>query len=258
MPLTIYLDSNILISIESGQYSIEHFENIFATKDLVFPYSQAHAFEWIAISDKQNIKAEHFLEQRFETVRKVCQNYYLYRDYKSKSDQHIIRDPRNAYGDASDSSVGLTAINLFANIISPDQIEQMRLQFELDPQTITNIHPSEAIKHLNTKLTAYNSEYSFAEVIEKAISYFPNPEDFSHYHRFAGYFAFLDALGYWKDRQTSNSNVARLWDSMHAYFASKCDYFVSDDKRARQKTRVVFDLYQIKIPVISGAGSLQD
>jgi hypothetical protein len=61
-------------------------------------------------------------------------------------------------------------------------------------------------------------------------------------------------FGYWKDKANEKSNYARLWDSSHAFFAAFCDYFISDDKRTRNKARVVYNIYEISTKVISSKG----
>ena len=73
-------------------------------------------------------------------------------------------------------------------------------------------------------------------------------------HRIAAIIELLDLFGYWKDKETENSNYARLWDSIHTYFSSNCDFFISDDKQTRMKARVVFELFNIKTIVLSSKG----
>jgi len=257
-PALAYLDNNILIQLENGNYKIEDLERLLNCKHTYFPYSQSHAFEWIDIKDKPPHKKEEFLKRTFGTVREVCRNFYVYQDYQTGKTQAIHRDPEDAYRDVSDSALGLTAIRFFANMLTHEQVEQIRAQFGFDTKVINNIPPAEIIDHLNTKLRVWEEKYSFVEVIETAISQFPNGSNFGTYHRFAAYFTFMDLLGYWKDTPTDNSNVARLWDSGHAFFAIGCRYFVSNDKRTRQKTRVVYDLCDIPTTVLSGEGAETD
>jgi len=257
-PTLAYLDNNVLILLENGNYAIEDLERILSCRQLYFPYSQTHAFEWIDIKAKPPHTKEEFLQRRFKTVRRICRNLYVYQDYQTGKTRAIDRDPADAYCDVSDSSLGLTAIHCFTNLFTHEQVEQTRAQFGFDSKVINNIAPDEIIDHLNTKLQVWQEKYSFAEMIETVINKFPGETKFGTYHRFAGYFTFMDLLGYWKDSPTDNSNVARLWDAAHAFFASGCRYFVSNDKRTRQKTRVVYDLCQIPTIVLSGEGNRAD
>ncbi len=74
------------------------------------------------------------------------------------------------------------------------------------------------------------------------------------HNKFGGVFELLDLIGYWKDKYNEKSNYARLWDSNHAYFSSFCDYFISDDKRTRNKANVAFHIFDIKTQAISSKG----
>ena len=96
--------------------------------------------------------------------------------------------------------------------------------------------------------------FSFVEIIEKAVEMHPDGKSFGIHNRFAGVFELLDMIGYWKDKYNSKSNYARLWDSNHAYYSSFCDYFISDNKKTRNKTNVVFYTYGVKTKILSSKG----
>jgi hypothetical protein len=104
-------------------------------------------------------------------------------------------------------------------------------------------------------LTNWGTQENLIELIEKSISFNPDGMNFGLHNRIAGVMELLDMLGYWKDRETETSNYARLWDSNHTFFASHCDFFVSDDKRTRYKARVVYDIYNITTKVVSSNGT---
>jgi hypothetical protein len=91
-------------------------------------------------------------------------------------------------------------------------------------------------------------------MIEKGVELHPDGKSFGANNRFAAVFEILDMIGYWKDKYNAKSNYARLWDSNHAYFSSFCNYFISDDKRTRNKAKVAFHIYNIKTNVISSTG----
>ena len=40
-------------------------------------------------------------------------------------------------------------------------------------------------------------------------------------------FNLIDSANYWGDKKTAHSNVARLYDAAHAYFAQVCDILVT-------------------------------
>jgi hypothetical protein len=120
----------------------------------------------------------------------------------------------------------------------------------LDSKILNNYKPEEVILHLNAKLNKLGGSLSFIEMIEKGISLHPQGKDFGLANRIAGIFELLDMLGYWTDKYTDKSNYARLWDSNHAFFASFCNYFISDDRRTRNKAKVVYGIYDISTFVV--------
>lgn len=49
----------------------------------------------------------------------------------------------------------------------------------------------------------------------------------------------------------NKNNVARLYDSSHAYYAQKCDILVSNDTRMRVKVEAVYHLLNVNTRVLS-------
>lgn len=64
-------------------------------------------------------------------------------------------------------------------------------------------------------------------------------------------FNLIDSANYWGDKKTAHSNVARLYDAAHAYFAQVCDVLVTNDKRMRAKTKAVYSFLGVKTKVVS-------
>lgn len=54
------------------------------------------------------------------------------------------------------------------------------------------------------------------------------------------------------DKPTDHSNIARMHDASHAYFAQLCDVFVSNDKKMRYKTEAVYSYLGVDTRVESG------
>ena len=141
----------------------------------------------------------------------------------------------------------------FMSIISESQKQNFRNQIGIDPKRINNYSPSEIIEHINSKSDLMGG-YSFIGMLEKALELHPQGAEMGIGNNFAAIFEFLDLVGYWKDKFNEKSNYARLWDSNHSYYSSHCDYFISDDKRTRNKAKVAFEFYQIKTKIVSSKG----
>jgi hypothetical protein len=145
---------------------------------------------------------------------------------------------------------GLNAIRTFTNLFSKEQKEEVRKSLGIETHKLNNYNPSEVIEHLNTRLTLWQTNLSFLEMIEQGIRNHPDGKTFGLHNRIAGVFELLDMFGYWKDKETDTSNYARLWDASHTHFASYCDYFASNDKRTRYKASVVYGIYNISTKII--------
>ena len=70
-------------------------------------------------------------------------------------------------------------------------------------------------------------------------------------------FNLIDSANYWGDKKTAHSNIARLYDAAHAYFAQICDVLVTNDKRMRAKTKAVYSFLGVKTRVVSTSEYLE-
>lgn len=68
---------------------------------------------------------------------------------------------------------------------------------------------------------------------------------------FSSLFNILDALGFWQDEVKDGSTTNRMYDANHAYYASACDYFVTDDRNTRNKAKVAYSVWGIKTKAVS-------
>jgi hypothetical protein len=106
---------------------------------------------------------------------------------------------------------------------------------------------------INSKSNLFGGN-SLIDIIENAVKLHPQGNKFGLHNRIAGIFELLDMIGYWKDKYNEKSNYARLWDADHTYFSTFCNYFISDDKRTRNKAKVVFEIYGITTKIVSSKG----
>lgn len=61
----------------------------------------------------------------------------------------------------------------------------------------------------------------------------------------------IDMANYWGDKKTIHSDVARLYDSSHAYFAQICDVLVTNDKRMNMKVKAIYSFLNVRTRVVS-------
>lgn len=79
------------------------------------------------------------------------------------------------------------------------------------------------------------------------------------YDFFQQCYLFLDMFGIAKDKIKEKNNFMNLFnDSLHAYYAQYCDYFVSDDESTRKKTKALYGMMGIATKIMDARGFLSE
>ncbi len=250
----VYLDSNVLVSIEQQEFSIQKIYHNICSDITIFPFSSAHIQETDNITDESPIIRQRRIDERFSLINEICKNNYLDQDISSKTIMLKEAEPAEILENIRQVPFAKPAIQNLVNQFPEETKANLRIQVGIDPIRINNYSTTEIIEHFTQKLNIAGFDGSILDLIELGVSHHPDGKSFGLYHRITGVFELLDMFGYWKDRYTERSNVARFWDSSHAYFASFCDYFVSDDRRTRNKVKVAYSLYGISTIVVSSDG----
>jgi hypothetical protein len=246
-----YLDYNIFVSLENGDFSLNKiFDNV--DKNITtFPFSAAHIQEIDNILGNSEEQRNYFINKRLDTIKRVTNCHCIYQEHKTNKVSWLIEEPAIVLETIRQVPFAKISMKMFANLISNEQKEQVRQTLGIDTKELNNYSPEQVIQHLNTKLINWGTQNSFLQLLDKAISHFPDRKTFGQHNNIAEVMELLDMLGYWKDRATETSNYARLWDSNHVHFASYRDYLISDDKRLRYKAKVVYDIYNIETKISS-------
>lgn len=251
--MKVYLDNNIFVYIENESLTVSELENIIGKSIDKIYYSASHIQETLERKGETEERRIERINERLYTIEEVTKGNYLYEDLNHVFYEQIV-SPFEVIKTITEVDFAQSLMKKMSNLISEQQKEESRKLLKIKPSEINNYSPSEVVEQLNRKIEQANHEYTFLNIIETGISYHPDGKTFGRTNRIAGIFELLDMFGYWKDAYTEKSNYARLWDSSHASFAANCDYFISDDKRTRNKTKVVYDIYDIETKVISSKG----
>lgn len=251
---TAYLDTNIFVYLEKETLTIEDLLNIVPSNIDEIYYSSAHIQELIETKGENKEQKTDRINSRLKVIEDISVCNYLYHELPSNKVFKIKEKPDSVLKTLLEMPAANPIMKNMMNLINEDQRKEFREQLGLEISKLNNYKPNEVIAHLNKKLGSLGENLSFIELIEKGISFHPQGAGFGLHNRIAGIFELLDMLGYWTDKYTQKSNYARLWDSNHTYFASFCDYFISDDKRTRNKAKVVYDMYSINSIIISSKG----
>lgn len=249
-----YLDYNIFTAIEDGNFSINRIYDKVDKAISEFPFSAAHIQEADNITADTDEARNIFISKRIQTIKSITNGLYIYQEPPTNKIFWLTEEPENVLETIRHVPFVKTSMRAFSNLISNDQKQAVRETLGIEIKELNNYSPTEVINHLNTKLTNWGTQDTFLELLDKAISFHPNKKDFGQHNNIAGVMELLDMLGYWKDKATETSNYARLWDANHIHFASYCDYLVSDDKRLRNKAKVIYSIYNIKTKIFSSNG----
>lgn len=253
--MTAYLDYNIYTSIVDGDYTLQKLLGSFPSINKIY-YSASHVQEVYNITAQSQSHRKELMDRKLLSISEITQNHYLYHEQATNKMHYLIEDPFIVLETISEFPFAQRAMNSFMNLATKEEKEMFRIMMGVDIKKLNNYNPEDVITHLNTHLSELGSGTSFIEMIEMAMNSFPKDGTYGLANRMAAVFELLDFMGYWKDRETPTSNYARLWDSSHAYYASYCNYYISDDKRNRNKAKVVYDIYQINTQIVSSTNDI--
>ncbi len=248
-----YLDYNIFTSIEDGELTLEALVTNVDKTINSFPFSAGHIQEVDNITGETNRQRKEYIAKRLATIKRITNCLYIHEDL-TNAVYFQTEEPETVLETITEVPFGKSAMKMFTNLISSNQKEDLRQALGIDSKQINNYSSRQVVEHLNSKLIQWGTQDTIIDLIEKSISFNPQGETFGLSNRIAGTMELVDMLGYWKDKETETSNYARLWDSNHIFFASHCNYFISNDKRARNKARVIYDIYNISTKVVSSTG----
>lgn len=230
--MRVYLDSNILISIEDKEICFDDFKNFELRYSYV--YSYIHILELMEAKNFEELK-----KFRLNTILNLTNNTYIYPGIKQFSSK--IEDPEMVIETLKLNSRHMGLLRQTVNNFNIDRSKLISL-LGIDENRINNYSPTEVIEYIDK---AFRSRMIFGlnDIIDLSGKLLNE--------RISSLFNLLDFVGFWKDQKSERSNLARMYDSSHTYFSSCCDFFVSNDKRARNKAKVAYEFYKIDTKVLS-------
>jgi hypothetical protein len=251
-----YLDWNIILSLKNKRFSEEKFSSFIKSPKLYYPFSAAHIQEIdnISISD-ENLRNK-MINEHLDYLSRISQNLYLYHDLNKGSVYLLKEKPHQVLTTIREVPFAKNIMKGFSNFISFEQRKVFRETLEIDSKQLNNYKPQEVVIQIDKIIKSKNDLLGLAEILETVFNSFPNKNGLELHNYIAAIFEMLDMIGYWRDEEKNNSNYARLWDSNYTFFASFSEYFISDDKRTRNKAEVVYSLFKIKTKILSSEDAL--
>ena len=231
--MKVYLDNNVLVDIEAGKYSVDTF---LAIPNVVYYYSDAHMNELLEAKGNQKVSQE----GRLRLISRLCgRNNILTGGFEAP--EFLEKDPEEMYRLCDNPLRAIIA----QRVNTGDELfMELRERLGFDSTVFNNVSPGQVLEMIDDKVKEKLDNLDLLTYLRATGAFGGKPL----YHTL---FNLIDSANYWGDKKTAHSNVARLYDAAHAYFAQVCDVLVTNDKRMRAKTKAVYSFLGVKTKVVS-------
>lgn len=249
-----YLDYNVFISIEKGEFSLDSMVEKIDKRILEFPFSRAHIQEVDNIVGESEQQRQAHMAKRLETIRRISNCLYLYQG-RANNICWLTEGPSTVLGTVRRvPAYAKPAIEAFAGLMPNDHKEQICNRWGIAGDEFNGLGPREAVQRINSLLREHEGADNILQFVERAESLHPDDGRFGQVHYIAAVVLFLDMVGYWKAPAIADPDHARPLDPEHIQAGSFCDYLVSDDKLFRHKARAVYEILEMETRVVSSNG----
>ena len=227
-----YLDNNVLVDIESGKYSVDSFLSI---PDIAYYYSDAHINELLEAKGNPKVSQE----VRLRLISQLCGcNNTLTGGFEAP--EIYEKEPEEMYRLCDTPLRAFIAQQVNSG---DDLFMKLRKKLDFDSTIFNNVSPELVLEMIDERVKK--------KLNIDLMTYLKATEAFGGKPLYHTLFNLIDSANNWGDKKTSHSNVARLYDAAHAYFAQICDVLVTNDKRMRAKTKTVYSFLGVNTSVVS-------
>lgn len=225
--MKVYLDNNIIVGIENGEFDIALFRTI---GNVEYFYSAAHIDELIEGEHLQKLS----VEKRLQTIDQLAGTNHILNGVQTP--EFFPKSAKEIYGISHTFwAMMLRAnMNIGLNALNPDRDKFLEI-LKLNKIEVNNINPCDIITEIDKRLQQADDpdeRISVEQYLERT--------EATGRAVYGTLFNLLDFACFHKDKPTDHSNIARVHDASHAYFAQLCDVFVSNDRKMRYKTEAVY------------------
>jgi hypothetical protein len=229
-----YLDNNVIVDIEDGKYSVEHFLN----KDgYAYYFSQAHIEELLEANGNPKVSQI----GRLNLLSKLCGKNNILTGVTDVP-EFFDKEPIEIYNLASNTYYIRQLIHQAVN--QYDEIApRVRQELGFDTLQFNNESPEKVLRLIDNRLKE-TSDIDLITYLNETEACMGN----ALYHTLM---QIIDMANYWGDKKTDHSDIARLYDSSHAYFAQLCDVLVTNDKKMSMKVKAIYSFLNVKTKVVS-------
>ena len=230
--MKVYMDNNVLVDIEIGKYSVEDFTGM---SGATYYYSDAHINELLEAKGNPKVSQG----GRLSLISQLCGcNNILTGGFEAP--EIYEKEPVEMYRLCD---TPLRAFIVQQVNTGDDLFMELRAKLNFDNTIFNNVSPELVLEMIDERVKQKLNNMDLLTYLRETEAYGGKPL----YHTL---FNLIDSANYWGDKKTSHSNVARLYDAAHAYFAQICDILVTNDKRMRAKTKAVYSFLDVNTSVV--------
>ena len=229
--MNIYLDNNVFVDVENGNLRETQFLSIPGVR---YFYSDAHMGELLEGLGNPKLSQQ----TRIHLIERICGNNFIV---------------TGVYGVPEFLDKAPAEIYYLSRILDDPKLKElahedcafMRVRESLgfDKSIFNNIAPEKVLQLIDERLQEREG-IALIPYLMRSEAYGGKPLVYTLLNM-------VDIANYWGDRETNHSNVARLYDASHAYFAKICDVLVSNDKKMRQKIQAVYSFMGVRTKIMS-------
>jgi hypothetical protein len=138
---------------------------------------------------------------------------------------------------------------LQASLTSNLLLKEVRTHFDKHlPREVMGNVKEDIIGYLNQELPKTIFNKTFDDLTNNSLK-LSNKRQHSDFDRFVTRYCILDLVGYKSDNTSTTPNI--IADGSHAFYAAHCDIFISQDKRLRDKAKIIYNEFGVDTPIFS-------
>ena len=237
-----YLDNNVWVDIEYGNYSIEAFRQV----DIEYFFSDNLVEELLEAEGNPMVSPQ----MRLKMIDSLCGQNFILAGSLNKPDLTVYQSAFERYSELQKPLYRQMRNNIKKGQIEVDKLDRERLLklFGLRRIEMNNIAPVEILGKVDilledVNINGVNHYLLLCEAQGRAV--------------YLTLFNLLDYLCYWPDKKTERSAIARCVDASHAYSAQVCDYLITNDKRMIAKAQAVYSYLGVNTKVLAATDFLK-
>ena len=241
--LKIYLDWNCIThSKNDGKFSF--IQDIAKSGQLIiFPYSVAHIRDLMMSRGASN----NGCEEDIKALSIICDKHFL--SFSNNQIEPLFVMPKDYIDTLGDAIEFIQKTEL----ITPEtyQVAKASVQ-KLIPndvfKKIQGAEPKDVIKIINRYIV---SKYQYGDLYKMMTEGIPGLKELLNAESRLKCICFgLDLFGFRQEKRTKKFNNIDT-DASHIFYASFCDYFVTDDKKLAAKAKAIYSEYSFQTRVLS-------